>query len=658
MKRRWPLFLCLLCWLLILLVPSLRQMFWIQISGQSNFQNGWRGLYDVTWQEDFEESLKRNDLPSRFPNDVHILAVQAGEVYWREKALRYGRAFDPLIRRFPEHSWLIAWRLQDASAQMRPERLAGELSDPDFESNKAAGIASPERDKKNLNFTQAELEEAIALARLGQKREPDNGFFDWMETCFLLMAWRDEEAWRALSRGSRKPKFDNHTRQWMLAHLTAWEAYLNRPLLWEEKNLLRYGPLDNSGNSILRERARIIAWEAIKAKRRGQHDKSLQIRSDLLRLMEKASRQSYAQVDQVIFQVASRFAFVDFRSDAINKKIRAISEDDPHLNEKRLRLRLPGYTAYATAQGRPDLAREMTQLFLQGPKRQDAIRQIYRKPDLYDGMKVRPLIWSTILWSSAAMLLLILSLLIAWWLLLGGISKWARVPEVALEKRTIIWPTVLTIAAVALCWVLAFHYGAIWHTLLYLNYMKWKEPFEDFGTVLHGFLAFSLMLPGVMATIFCQLWTRHPKATLEQENFSWREKARRKLSEVRLSSLLLDVFLGMLLGSAALWWGASLETYWGAPWIAQAAFCVALFLLWLRWIFGVPLHEKPIMARRLRLLHSTLGALLVTGSVAYCVLLIISVPLRVRADEQMNKLIQKGEVALMLENYRAMSEAS
>jgi hypothetical protein len=625
-------------------------MAWIQFSGQSNFQDGWRGLYDVSWQEDFEESLKRNDLPSRFPNNVQILAVQAGEIYWREKALRHGRAFDPLIRRFPEHSWLIAWRLQDAFGQMRPERLGGELSDPYLEDNKAAGIASPERDKKNLNFTQVELEEAIALARLGQKREPDNGFFDCMETCFLLWAWRDEEAWRALSRGSHKPKFDNHTRQWMLAHLTAWEAYLKRPLLWEEKNLLRYDLSDNSVNSMLRERARIVAWEAIKARRRGQHDKSLQIRSDFLRLMEKASRQSYAQVDQVLFQAVSRTAFVDFRSDAINKKTRAISEDDPHINEKRIRLRLPDYTAYAKAQGRPDLAQEMTQLFLQGPKRQDAIRQIYKDPNLHDGMVAQPLIRSVISWSLSTLILLLLPLLIVWWLLLGGVLKWARVPQVALENRLVSKPAILIVGTVTLCWGLAFHYGAIWNTWLHLNYY-WKEPFEEFGTVLHRFLAFSLMLPGLLATISCQICTRRPKEMLR---LSWREKVRQKLSEVRLSSLLLDVFLGVLLGSAALWWGATLETYWGAPWIAQTAFGIAVFLLWLRWIFGVPSQEKPIMARRLCLLHSTLGALLVTGSVAYCLLLIISVPLRAQADNQMNQLIQRGEVALMLKNYSAL----
>jgi hypothetical protein len=186
MKRRWPLALCLFCWFVILAVPAMRQMLWIQLSG-GGIYHGWAyGPLEIDWQWPYQELREPAD--ERAANDLRWQAAVADE-----SDVKFGQSLDPLIQKHPRATWLIAKRLLKMMAKMRSDRVGGELSDINVQANRAAGIPSPERSNEKPNYTKQELEKALALARYGRSLEPDNGFWDWVQVVLLISDWRDEE---------------------------------------------------------------------------------------------------------------------------------------------------------------------------------------------------------------------------------------------------------------------------------------------------------------------------------------------------------------------------------------------------------------------------------------------------------------------------------
>ena len=200
--QRRALWLAIFCWLLILLVPSLRRMFLVQVMGRSVMYRGWAygPMVGKSWDMWTPSATKIKD---RYPDNpqVQASAIEEQSDYGDDNARRLLRDYDALIARFPDETWLIARRIKRTIKWMKPTRIGGEMSDPDRDKNIAAGIPSPERPKEPPNFTPQERKAVIAMARLGQQREPKNAFFDWMLFYLLMMEWRDDEAWRVLVQG-------------------------------------------------------------------------------------------------------------------------------------------------------------------------------------------------------------------------------------------------------------------------------------------------------------------------------------------------------------------------------------------------------------------------------------------------------------------------
>ena len=658
MKRRWSLFFFIVVWLVILLVPPLRRMFWIQVAG-GGFYRGWAygPLPDAFGGQPAS-------IADRYPDDPRVLAVELERGYYNADKPQFFRDYDRLLTRFPHQSWLLARRLSKAVDRMRSDRVGGELSDWNIQANKADGSPSPERTNEKPNFTRDQLETVLTLARRGQELEPDNAYWDWLLVYFLFSDWRDGEARRALAIGSHKPRFDGHESEWMQTNVAVRELELGRPLLLEEKIVMRAAVGIGTGNDgRFREMARIITWEGIKAERSADHQAALRIYSDFARLMIGAERGAYDVLDALVFQAIADLPLMGDGRRVSQQEMQSLTTTSPQIFRKLWRLKANKFAVYASAHGQPDLAREMSRLCREIGQRADA-RNLFAAPSsLYYCIPARSLVWAIVLWWAAALTLLLLPMLALWWLLLGAALRLAHVPDVVIARRDVGIPVVFVVGLTAASWIVAFALGLGWHTLFGIG--MFKDTPDYFAPLSRALLALGLILPGPLATLTCWWGTRRAKGALR---LSWRER----WHGVRLAGLFLGIALtGYLLGAAA-WWLLCLSYASGFalipidlpesfnrmsdvfPLWPQFAFALSLAIVWLRWLFlpslFLPSPDKTLIAQRLRCLHAALGALFVVASVAYLLLLVASLPVRAVTDRQINQLLQRGEVALMLQN--------
>ncbi len=296
-------------WLLILLVPSLNSYFRLQVRNESgtgaipvmmpspkHTPNFWEkaarrfpGERDVLYLAALERPVSETEragyelFTEPTPIDANLPAslVFPGRMAADAREERIRRV-ELLRQRYPEDAFLIATAIKLRLATFQSERISGELSDPRRREKGFVRHASPERRKEKTNFSPADFEKVIALCRLGQKLEPDNGYFDWMESLFLFHSWRDEEALKALETVGRKSYFDDYSGAEKLAEVNALSLAWGRSRLYEEKTgAFSWNEL--AQRSRHRELARIISWEAIKAQRRGDRVQAVRIVTALAR---------------------------------------------------------------------------------------------------------------------------------------------------------------------------------------------------------------------------------------------------------------------------------------------------------------------------------------------------------------------------------------
>jgi hypothetical protein len=657
MKRRWPLLLFLFCWLLILLVPPLRQMFFVQLRGDG-FYRGW--AYGPVPSLGNEFDAQKLDVENIA--DVRVLAVVAAEQGNATGAL------DALIEKHPQEAWLLARRLRLSIREMQLDRTGGELSDSKLAQNQAAKIPSPERLKTKANFTPAELNKSLALARRGQKLEPDNAFWDWMLVYLLMAGWRDEEAFVVLQGGSHKPHFNAHQREWLEARQVAHEAYYQSPQPPEAVLFFQFaiGPDDFPINSRQRAMARIIVWQGVKAQRRGDHQKALHY---------TAKREAYFFIDEMVYSAIGAIALSRAgERDIIARK--RIQSSDKAMSEKRARLTARQVQVYATTHGQAALGREMAGLAIEEGKRSDQLRRASGEQYAYSGFDARPVIWSVSLYWAAALLLLLLPMLCFWWLLVGCALRWANVPILERETNDIKRSVVVATGWTAVLWIIAFALGGGWSLALGIFLME--NPLR--------FVAGSVcLILGLLWPIPCASWIvkrRARKRQNEAQNVIVRG-ARAKLaaswSRFRLVSFLQISALYMLTMASAFWWLCAMTAQNQMSWLStfeldigevtlpevldglanafplwpQLLFAGVLALLWLREIFA---PDKSRAAYQLRCWHAVLSYLITTAGVSYLMLLIFLLPLRASADLAVKQYIQRGEVASMLQNYSALSK--
>lgn len=604
------------------------------------------------------------------------------------------RRLDLLIARFPNNANLIAARLRKTLEWTSPDRVGGEMSDARLRENQAAGKPSPERSETKPNFTANDMQKAISLAQRGSKLEPDNGFFDWMKCCFLMYAWRDGEAFQALDVASVKKRFDDHALAEQNAELKALSTAFNRNLVMEEKLQVHTESFNHFPRyARFREMARILAWQSVKAQRRGDHQGALRIIAGLGRTAAHMRENSKTYIDAMVASALEGIAWSSATYDA-----RAASG---RTRRNTANQQITSFQAYATKYGRSQLAAEMGRNYTAKANMLTKVRAAVSSGNMFYGIPTWVFIVIVLLWMGGVALLSFLPssfLLMVLFRLLGRTSK-ARallhIDESSAEEipssrdvrggalacgglralGTVLCGGVVVGLAIASIMI------AVGEAESLFSGIKdfWNDTILDSGnnTGMEGFYylmastqapeslkRWIVMLSPLLFGVLFAVWraTEFQKVRNGEQTFSamaffksllqghaFRSPSgRREDLDVTTAILkVVDWFLMVLLIAAWCVLATIPKSDTSVSWLIPFTF-VVLFS-------GILLTEKIMIWRArprrrqavrygLRLLSRSLWGWLVLGSTLYFVLLLVSLPLRGRAEQRLDRLMRLGEL--------------
>jgi len=368
-------------WAVVLLVPAFNYYFRLQVRDESEMNTILAILPSPQNTPNFWEKTAR-----RFPENRDILYQAAmerpiseikGEKYSSDESyqpFRLARNLPPsvvfpgrmaadernervrrigLIRqKFPEDAFLVAAEIRARLFSLERERIGGELSDGTPKDKRPPGYVSPESNGEKVNFAPVDFEKAIALCRLGQKLEPENGYFDWMECYFLMHSWRDAQALKALEAVGRKKNYDDHLSNDKRAEINALSIVWGRPLLYEEKAVLLSSHI-NAQNSRYRELARVLAWEAIKAQRRGDQTQAFRIAVALGRATTPMWNNSQSYIDGMVAKAIGAIGWHSLTYDLRASLPKGWGGKEPRKKQDEILL------TFLKEHGKPELAAEV-----------------------------------------------------------------------------------------------------------------------------------------------------------------------------------------------------------------------------------------------------------------------------------------------------------
>jgi hypothetical protein len=593
------------------------------------------------------------------------------------------RRYDQLIKKYPDDVWLIARRLRYALSSYRANRLGGELSDGAIVQHLQAGEPSPERSDNKPNFTSADLQRAIVLAKRGQKLEPNNSFFDWALCIFSLMGWRDKEAWQALDSGARKTAWDNHQLEDARNEIAAYEKVFGHALLFEEKMAL-FVTIQLGEFSRYRETARIISWEGIKAKRRGDHAQALRLWGNLARIAQRMREGSSGYVEGLVGMAIEDLAYGN-----ANYNPRRYLPGSTLPRRVSPQQRLAAFQTYARQHGRADLARaaareaQRTAAYLKRANASAMSQGLY-------GIPFWQMTASGVLFQLGKLFFFLLPAVPLLWLLLGALQRNRRVRILpGLSENDEILPRSEIIGGALACGGLRALGSAVFAAIVIgLGYallmcvtghqqqlLKW---WNDTFTVSSGnlsligkfsyrmldwvYLDFSSLfrwllplLPLALGLLYA-LWRASERQRLQNGEISFHfrcwfislVRGRSFNTEFDLAQAVLKLFDFVLyIGFAAAWIVIA-----ATPYREYATFYTSLFIVLL--CAGLLFFERFQVWRKrprrreaaryaIKLWRANLWGWLVLGSTLYLITLLGAWPLRASADAKMDGVIRYGE---------------
>jgi hypothetical protein len=330
-------------WVVIFAVPQTRALFHSQI---------WRtNIWGITKIfKPFDENKAIVRLAKKYPDDPRIQAslVQNATINTSsstEYHLYRMHEYDKLINRFPKTTWLITNRLRESAGK--------------FRSVKGAYFIVDNSTKRYLNsknwMSDEEIKQTLKIAQLGEKRDPNNSFCNWIEAMCWYGLNDSANALNALQRGSHKIAFDDGILQNIKNQLYV-QQLSTYPLL-EDRWMIYVSPILLHLN-ILQEINQNAIWQGAMAEKSGNHQKALEIYGAQIRLNAVMLENSTSTINRLVAQamlVPSWIAFNRRKALGANKSYGLGLMNSPEKRTVLLRI-AHSFADYASAHYRTDLA--------------------------------------------------------------------------------------------------------------------------------------------------------------------------------------------------------------------------------------------------------------------------------------------------------------
>ncbi|MDQ3814981.1 MAG: hypothetical protein M3347_13640, partial [Armatimonadota bacterium] len=487
----------------------------------------------------------------------------------------------------------------------------------------------------------------------------------------------------------RKPRYDDHTQDAVRAQIAVRE--LNRPQLFEEKIAISasvlLGHLERHRHTAL-----LAVWDGIKAQRRGDHRRALQIYGDIARLGGRMRESSPHLMGSLLGKGIQLIAWERGTSLTPHERRQVIGGVDSTQSTS-TKLYVTNFAQYAQAHRRPDLADEARREVAVGEQWQQAIRD-YWKTIFFAGLSRRTMKATFSLWWMSVGLLSQLQVTFLVWLILSALlwhqtkdqrhrndeSRDTAVRDTAMGDRAVrgldVASSVLWIVSIiTVLGIVALRLGAGWGEIMgFFEDSAGGDPASNRPLIvtLGLLIALAPVLLGGLYSAAASCW-RHRRElgarlrawlTFKPSSFNLFRKAatgatgndassvswlRRDLTPFLKPFLALAICGGIIFAAWLSWVSVVDSIANGSPPdytlpLTLSVLCLVAVLQWRR--MAAPLAH-PGLLYGVHWYRSTLGAFLVLTSVAYLAVSLASLPLRREADARMGAYLRSGEMALI-----------
>jgi hypothetical protein len=611
------LILVIVIWAGVLLTPQLRLLLRAQSEPLPNWMNN---KFYAT-----ENSLA--SIVRRHPNDPRVLAAQVEDLSGVDLSENYRKIqmkkYDALIKRFPDELWLIQNRL-------RLSMLGGLAID--------TGDFKKPANRETRWLSRTEILQALKIAELGDRRDPQNSFYDWMRATFLFSLKRNEDAMLALQQGAQKARYDDGVL--VDGRIRLEVLAMQSPLLWEERVretlgllLPHYARMRNTNLAAI--------WRGVLAERKGDHKSALKIYDAQMSLCRMMWRDSSVVLGTMVARAMAQEVW-----DAVATENHIPKQSQHGLsNAEKFSRSAANFSKYATSHGRSDLATAATSDAQMYVAEDDRRRSFFESSNIgVSDSALKPMLFLN--WFSS-LLIRALALNTLAWLVLSALFQFVplRFRSAKISGLDIISGIIFVSVP---CLVLVLNVWRVsltpWEFMLPIDTGTWGTSENVFLPVANNSF---IWLSSVLILLYCSV------------GMLWRERGKR-ISTPRESSedaarvkriQGASAFLLVSCGFAFLWWTWS-------PWesfnnvIAFVGVLLPLPMAWIicrvgkRWLQKQSAENLNYTFARCR---STLGTFIVFGSIVYLICALGVLPLRREADARLDKYLQYGETKMMRE---------
>ena len=334
-------------WILILVIPRTRLLLKAQLSRDiSPPTDEWDFDTDFSFPSPTEIPALRA-LVQKYPNDPKVQSVfaQCLQINRSTSPQDRLRKLDALIQRFPNDIALIQTRARQSTN--------GGFHYPS--GSYTTGFDGKRSYMHGQNWlSTAQLKQTLKIMHLGEMKEPNNSFYNWVEAACWYGLDENDKALEALQSGSRKTSYEDGSLQNTKARLYV-QSLMKQPLLEDRFKVVASEILPQYAR--VRATTRAAIWQGAMQERAGNHARALDIYGAQLRMSALMLRNSKLPIGRLVARAMLDITWLAQERKKLSDEEIDYMKDTPKTAALFLN-HAQRFADYANAHGRGDLAQE------------------------------------------------------------------------------------------------------------------------------------------------------------------------------------------------------------------------------------------------------------------------------------------------------------